>query len=98
MVSGVLLFLTLLRKVSCRFCARSAAIVVVPFFARGPHPASLIARPLCPAFLRSVHEDLGGTITRHVGARCKHKLVARRWNRAKLPVLGPFGMVMEIAS
>src|SRR5215467_3443442 len=40
-VRGVLLLRTWFRKVSCRFCERSAAIVFVPFFvARGPLPAS----------------------------------------------------------
>src|SRR5262245_16441479 len=41
-VSGVLFLRTWLRKVSCRFCARSGAIVVVPFFVRGPLPANLL--------------------------------------------------------
>src|SRR5882757_4449926 len=44
-VSGVLLLRTWFRKVSCRFCERSAAIVVIPFLARGPLPARLF----CPA-------------------------------------------------
>src|SRR5215831_16063878 len=50
-VSGVLFLRTWLRKVSCRFCERSAAIVAVPFFSHaGPFPASLIARPPCSFF------------------------------------------------
>src|SRR5260370_6712203 len=47
-VSGVLFFRTWLRNVSCRFCERSAAIVVVPFYrSRAPSPR-LIAKSLCP--------------------------------------------------
>src|SRR5882757_8186748 len=74
MVRGVLFLRTWLRKVSCRFCARSAAIVVVPFFARGPLPARLIARLLAPRCWVFAHENPDHAITRHVCGRCKHKL------------------------
>src|ERR1700693_349853 len=38
MVSGILALRTWLRKVSCKFCARSAAMAVVPFLSRGALP------------------------------------------------------------
>src|SRR5882672_11090990 len=67
-VRGVLFLRTWFRKVSCRFCERSAAIVAVPsFFARRPLPARLIARSPCPFFgLSCPFKDLGTPIQRHV--------------------------------
>src|SRR5215468_2220712 len=55
-VSGVLLFRTWLRKVSCRFCERSAAIVFVPFLSRAPS-RELMAKSLAPLG-RSIHQPL----------------------------------------
>src|SRR5262245_33450781 len=49
-VSGVLFFRTWLRNVSCRFCERSAAIVVVPFYcSRAPSRETYcqVAVPIC---------------------------------------------------
>src|SRR5882757_1191380 len=73
-VRGVLLLRTWFRKVSCRFCERSAAIVFVPFFVAGPFPraygqvacASLVLHLVlqCIAvfgsFSRLVSKDLDG--------------------------------------
>src|SRR6266508_3710115 len=49
-VSGVLFLRTWFRKVSWRFCERSAAIVVDPFLARGPLPAGFICQIPVPLF------------------------------------------------
>src|SRR5262245_29434821 len=47
MVSGVFPFRTWLRKVSCKFCERSAAIVVVPVYPAGPYP-QIYCQPAVP--------------------------------------------------
>src|SRR3954451_7865055 len=73
-VSGVLFLRTWFRKVSCRFCERSAAIVVVPFLARGPLPAGLLPNPGTPLFCEFLaYLDLGRAITGHAVKRCKRK-------------------------
>src|SRR5215813_11234550 len=58
-VSGVLFLRTWFRKVSWRFCERSAAIVVVPFLARGPLPACLYCQAPVPLFVRFDSPGLG---------------------------------------
>jgi hypothetical protein len=51
MVSGVLPLRTWLRKVSCKFCERSAAIVVVPvYLPAGPFPQTYCQPRRAPGF------------------------------------------------
>src|SRR5215475_447796 len=70
-VRGVLLLRTWFRKVSCRFCERSAAIVFVPFFVAGPFPRAYwpsrlrladvaIGLAVFGSFSRLVSKDLDG--------------------------------------
>src|SRR3954471_24802199 len=68
-VRGVLVLRTWLRKVSCRFCARSAALVFVPpswcFFLLNRLLLSNGASPDRRPTLRSPSGWLGGTIRGH---------------------------------
>src|SRR3954452_25552255 len=57
-VSGILVFRTWLRNVSCRFCARSAAIVLVPFLARSPTLRAFCQVALVPRFRDSDPREL----------------------------------------
>src|SRR5215468_9992145 len=70
-VRGVLLLRTWFRKVSCKFCERSAAIVVFRFLPAGPFPRALLPSHFAPRFRDLTHEDLGLGITGHRGGRRK---------------------------
>src|SRR4051794_39177641 len=63
-VSGVLVLRTWLRKVSCRFCARSAAIVIIPHFLIEPAARLDGLFPAAKPPLRSPSEGPAGAIRR----------------------------------
>src|SRR5882757_8510983 len=84
-VSGVLFLRTWLRKVSCRFCERSAAIVAVPFFcsqAPSREPYCQVAvrsrcnKWLCPFSSLALSQHSDAAITGQACRRRKHKLGA----------------------
>src|SRR5580704_1700231 len=52
-VSGILFLRTWLRKVSCRFCARSAAMAVVPFFVPRAPTSRVFSCPFAVIVFRS---------------------------------------------
>src|SRR3954467_3538781 len=84
-VSGVLVLRTWLRKVSCRFCARSAAIVVVPPFFIEPVAALLWSlTPAARLPLRSPSEGPAGAIRRQawfLGKRVRAGLAVKARKR-----------------
>src|SRR3979490_2870048 len=80
-VSGVLFLRTWLRKVSCRFCERSAAIVAVPFFcsqAPSREPYCQVAVTNGYAHFLALHsqQHSDAAITGQACRRRKHKLGA----------------------
>src|SRR5215475_4002347 len=91
-VSGVLFLRTWLRKVSCRFCERSAAIVVVPFSRSRAPCRETYCQVAVPIFSS---QDPDPTITSHVGGRCKHKLGARPPCRGQRGPSGPLGVAVK---
>src|SRR5215831_4323894 len=74
-VSGVLFLRTWLRKVSCRFCERSAAIVAVPSsYPAGPFPRGFLPSRRAHFLTTCSHRPLDWPITGHVREWRKHKL------------------------
>src|SRR3954471_446492 len=65
-VSGVLVLRTWLRKVSCRFCARSAAIFIIPHFLFEPAARLDGLFPAAGPPLRSPSEGPASAIRRQV--------------------------------
>src|SRR3954451_6157080 len=95
-VSGVLFLRTWLRKVSWRFCARSAAIVIVPFFgSRAPSRGLYCQVTVCPFSRLYPRQDPDRAITGHVRGRRKHKLGAERAPSRANRGSAPFGVAME---
>src|SRR5215510_8762469 len=75
-VSGVLFLRTWFRKVSWRFCERSAAIVVIPFLCSQAPSRELYCQVLSSPFAFLACQDLVHAITGHPKGPCKRKLGA----------------------
>src|SRR5215471_7004502 len=91
-VSGVLFLRTWLRKVSCRFCERSAAIVVVPFSRSRAPCRETYCQVAVPIFSS---QDPDPAITSHGRGRCKHKLGARPPCRGQRGPSAPLGVAVK---